>query len=293
MVGASDLPLGCLFFAELEPAALDFAGAAVLCFELAQPARLAQFFALQSAIQLHGADCFLPVGSSLGNRGLELAEPRFECVAPSSLNLAAKPAFVQCYHAARIPQKMGHFLNFGAGPNQLPEPWQNLGGADDIRKPLRFASGSVSRIHCEHVIEHASFSQGWHFLGDCLRVLEPGGVLRLSFPDPGRFIAATAADEMVWNERGDRYGELVAERVPSVRQARDQRRAAMTMLLGSWGHLSAWSAPVAAAALLACGFRFVYRRRYGEGFAGDADGHHKDVGREWATLETTIIEAEK
>ena len=84
------------------------------------------------------------------------------------------------------PSSRGLFLNFGAGPNQLPEPWQNLDPTHDIRKRLRFENGSVAAILAEHVIEHAPFLQVLGFFQECLRVLEPAGMLRIAFPDIGR-----------------------------------------------------------------------------------------------------------
>ena len=81
----------------------------------------------------------------------------------------------------------GWFLNFGAGPNQLSEPWQNLDPTHDIRKRLRFENGSVAAILAEHVIEHVPFLQVLGFFQECLRVLEPGECSASPFLTLGAF----------------------------------------------------------------------------------------------------------
>ena len=78
---------------------------------------------------------------------------------------------------------MNHHLHFGAGQNQLPEPWQNLDASHDIRKPLRFDNDTAAAVMAEHVIEHVSYFYALLFLGEAFRVLKPGGVLRVGFPD--------------------------------------------------------------------------------------------------------------
>ena len=197
---------------------------------------------------------------------------------------------------------MGHFLHFGAGPNQLPEPWQNLNAEHDIRKRLKFATGSASLVFSEHVIEHVPWLQGFGFLQECLRVLEPGGVLRLAFPDVRRFLDfGMASEEIKWNFLARRYCEAMGNdelRGEIIRQAEpdDKLRAAFLLLLIGWQHQTAWTLDTAAAVLLTIGFKSVVPCSYGSsrhtGLVG-VDGHHKDVGEKIAVWETTILEAQR
>lgn len=53
----------------------------------------------------------------------------------------------------------------------------------DVTKPLPFEDESVDAILCEEVIEHVSRIQGKLLLDECLRILVPGGILRLTTPD--------------------------------------------------------------------------------------------------------------
>ncbi len=191
---------------------------------------------------------------------------------------------------------MTHFLNFGAGPNQLPPPWQNLNAEHDIRKRLKFADDSAGGILAEHVIEHVPYLQGYGFLLECFRVLERGGVLRLAFPDPARLLAISMEGFRL-GPKADEYAIEIAKRPQGevVRRSRasEKGRASAAMMLIGWHHESMWSLLTAAACLCTIGFSRVASREYGKGVLGEADGHHKDVGLEMAILETTILEATK
>lgn len=192
---------------------------------------------------------------------------------------------------------MSQFLNFGAGPNQLPEPWQNLNAEHDIRKRLRFPDESVRGILAEHVIEHVPYLQAYGFLLECFRVLEPGGVLRLGFPDPVRLLAISM-DGFQLGPKADEYAAELTKRphgevVRRSSAGAEKARAAAGMMLIGWHHQSMWSLHTAAACLCTIGFRRVANREYGRGALEGVDGHHKDVGQEMALLETTILEATK
>jgi len=189
---------------------------------------------------------------------------------------------------------MSLFLNFAPGPNLLPEPWQNLGPAHDIRKRLKFESDSAAAILAEHVIEHVPFLQALGFFRECHRVLQPGGVLRIAFPDVGRFLVPHAP-EFVFNRAALRYAQNLAERkrIELPQSDLEKTRSALLHLLTGWGHQTAWTAESAAGALLVIGFSNVSRREYGQGDLNAVDGHHRDVGPELALLESTILEARK
>jgi hypothetical protein len=185
-------------------------------------------------------------------------------------------------------------LHFGAGLNQLPPPWQNLGPVHDIRKRLKFESASAEAILAEHVIEHVPFLQGLGFFRDCVRVLEPGGVLRVAFPDVGRFLLSDAA-ELGLNAAALCYADALASRpgIDLPKAPQGKARAALDQILTGWGHQTAWTEHSAAGALLVAGFSQVWRREYGRGELAGIDGHHLDVGEDLALLESTILEARK
>jgi SAM-dependent methyltransferase len=111
-------------------------------------------------------------------------------------------------------------LNIGCGPgSNLPQNWINLDGSwnawlakhstlrrllkflhllpsgkadipwaadillHDIRNPLPFEDSRISVIYASHLLEHLYLEEAKHFLKECYRVLEPGGILRMVVPD--------------------------------------------------------------------------------------------------------------
>jgi len=95
-----------------------------------------------------------------------------------------------------VPQKgqgeEPRFLNLGSGPRGIASnDWINVDGwidrnvhlAIDLNRPLPFDDNSFAGIFSEHVFEHFDLDQGESILRECLRVLKPGGSLRLIVPD--------------------------------------------------------------------------------------------------------------
>ena len=78
-------------------------------------------------------------------------------------------------------------VNIGAGDSGK-EGWVNLDGFTgsgvtclaDARKRLPFEDSSVRGIFSEHFFEHLDYcEEAPHFLRECFRSLQPGGVLRI------------------------------------------------------------------------------------------------------------------
>lgn len=207
---------------------------------------------------------------------------------------------VRARHGATVS---GDFLNFGAGQNQLPEPWQNLNASHDIRKPLRFADCSVKAILAEHVVEHVSFLSGVSFFRECSRVLEFDGVLRVAFPDISRFVCRSllggvgigGTTPFAFSASAITYAELMegAELPENMEQFKRRYRGHLENMLTGYGHQMAWTRESAAGVLLCAGFAVVVEQHYGRGALQGVDGHHLAVGRDAAVLETTILEATK
>ena len=56
----------------------------------------------------------------------------------------------------------------------------------DLRRPLPFPDGVAEMIFSEHFLEHLAYPEEvGNFLGDCYRILRPGGRILLSVPDSG------------------------------------------------------------------------------------------------------------
>lgn len=120
---------------------------------------------------------------------------------------------------AKFRGKRGIRANIGCGGNPVAG-WENLDLQNkegvscwDLRRGMPFEDDSVSVIFSEHVFEHLDRPRSTRpFLAECLRCLEPGGVLRLVVPDAGLYLKAYTAND--WDtlarirpleRRGDAY----------------------------------------------------------------------------------------
>ena len=79
-------------------------------------------------------------------------------------------------------------LNLGCGPDRR-EGWLNadLGLTGDLHlnvsRPFPFPDSFFALIFAEHLLEHLTEAAAAACLRECYRVLQPGGILRLSTPD--------------------------------------------------------------------------------------------------------------
>lgn len=89
-------------------------------------------------------------------------------------------------------------LHLGSGGVNKPG-WLNvdlvLARADaawDVSAGIPFATSSVDAIFHEHMLEHLDLNTGFAFSRECLRVLRPGGILRVAVPDAGALLRSYA-----------------------------------------------------------------------------------------------------
>jgi SAM-dependent methyltransferase len=57
----------------------------------------------------------------------------------------------------------------------------------DLRRGIPFDDGAFDLVYHSHLLEHIDREQAAGFLGECRRVLKPGGVLRVEVPDLARW----------------------------------------------------------------------------------------------------------
>ena len=90
-------------------------------------------------------------------------------------------------------------LNIGCGTD-YKEGWINIDNNSDhnitrldlnwdLRHYLPFPNDSVDFIFNEHFLEHLTVEQGKNAIREFLRVLKPGGVLRIAMPDLDKTVA--------------------------------------------------------------------------------------------------------
>jgi predicted SAM-dependent methyltransferase len=109
-------------------------------------------------------------------------------------------------------------LHLGCGRNLRPG-WINIDvfvpTADltlDLREPLPFPDASIATIYSEHFIEHIEEEDAVRLVAECVRVLRPGGLLSVGFPDAEEELQAYAS-----NDR--EFFDYVRWRIPSLRDA--------------------------------------------------------------------------
>lgn len=111
-----------------------------------------------------------------------------------------------------LHKKEGLNINLGSGGYGFPD-WvnidarrhhSNLSLAHDIRKPLPFKNSQAARIFAEHVLEHIDFWEDMpKVLGECYRVLQKGGRIRIIVPDGKRYLEAyVKQDPKLWEALG-------------------------------------------------------------------------------------------
>ena len=86
--------------------------------------------------------------------------------------LAKHPALRRALHMLHITEA-----------DKIQVRWNSDIVIHDLRQPLPFRDGSVSAVYSSHVLEHMYFNDGQRLIGECFRVLDEGGVLRLVVPD--------------------------------------------------------------------------------------------------------------
>ncbi len=182
------------------------------------------------------------------------------------------------------------YIQLGCGQNPLPSPWENYDREVNIEKKLPFPDGSARFIFAEHLIEHVPLAAGLAFIAECRRVLEPGGVLRLAFPDVSRFLESEL-DNTRCELRIERYCAFLTDHgVPNAGMADVFRH----IVQGS-GHRAIWSLTTAWAVLIAAGLT-PRECLYGDSDVTElrnVERHHFSVGDSVAIAETTILEAIK
>ena len=115
--------------------------------------------------------------------------------------------------ASRVPWLDAFLTRLGVLP---PTEFNGRTRTDDVRRHLPWPSSSVTAIYCGEMLEHFTAVDGLRFLGECFRVLVPGGVLRLRVPDNYNFWkqyiteydAVRALPRAQWTDRHSRWVEM-------------------------------------------------------------------------------------
>lgn len=172
-------------------------------------------------------------------------------------------------------------LHLGCQHNRI-NGWENLDYPEiDIRNPLPWPAESAAFVFLEHVIEHVPPSDAYQFFEEAWRVLAPGGVLRLAFPDVVR-IARMATDEYLHFLKTHGYGD-------------GSGGSAVKAIVTRHGHLGVWSAETMRVVLESVGFHVEMREPGDSRFLElrNLEQHGRQIGEDFNRVETVCLDAVK
>jgi predicted SAM-dependent methyltransferase len=188
-------------------------------------------------------------------------------------------------------------LQVGAGDNVLPG-WLNTDrdptpGSAYLDATHRFPlpDASFDYVMSEHTIEHLTLAQADSMLGECHRVLKPGGKVRIATPNL-RWVAGLL-DAQDGDERSRYIRWSTDTFLPGVGEYRPAY--VINQLVRGWGHRFIYDEATLSARLEKAGFRNV--QRFGVGESDDpeltgVDLHGADdASREMIRHETLVLQA--
>lgn len=145
-------------------------------------------------------------------------------------------------------------------------PWSRAIVRHDIRRRLPYPDGSVDAIYSSHTLEHLYLAEARQVLAECVRLLRPGGLLRLALPDAERL----AREFLAAAESGDPDAGFVFNR-RLLTHPEDRPRGVRHLMRLASGGIHRWQpAPSMVERLLAeAGFTGTRRLRYREGALPD------------------------
>jgi predicted SAM-dependent methyltransferase len=85
---------------------------------------------------------------------------------------------------AKIPLLKAALFHIGLiGTSTRSTEWSKGIFWHDVTRGLPYADNTVDKIYSSHMLEHMDRHAGERVIGECFRVLRPGGIFRLVVPD--------------------------------------------------------------------------------------------------------------
>lgn len=124
------------------------------------------------------------------------------------LSLTIRPLMVARYikeHAVRKLQIGAHVCALPGWLNTDLYPQSVTDVSLDATKTFPLPDESFDYVFSEHQLEHISYSEGVEMLGECRRILRPGGKIRLAVPSLDRLVELVKPTRTDLQERYIRY----------------------------------------------------------------------------------------
>jgi predicted SAM-dependent methyltransferase len=183
-------------------------------------------------------------------------------------------------------------LHLGAGEHPRPG-WLNTDLHDygrpeelvylDARRPFPLPDASFDFVYSEHMLEHLSYAEGLQCLHECLRVLRPGGGIRIATPSLERLV------RLYDSELTDVQRRYLRWAVDSFVPDTDEPLPGFVVnnFMHAWGHRFVYDRDTLRHALEAAGFVDVEDGRVGE------PEQHLQSEPEFNEYETIVLEAHR
>ena len=163
----------------------------------------------------------------------------------------------------------------------------------DAMKPFPFDNDTMDYVYSEHMIEHISWQSGLFMLQESLRVLKPGGTIRIATPDLAVLIGLYSRNGEAMGERyinwiTDRFLDGVTVYKPSF---------VINNAFRNWGHQFLYDAELLEMAMQEVGFTNI--RQYSVGESDDEnlrgiESHGKNVDDyDMDAFETMVFEGRR
>jgi len=181
-------------------------------------------------------------------------------------------------------------LQLGAGGHPV-EGWLNTDLHDygrpaelvylDVRKPFPLPDASFDFVYSEHMLEHLTYDEGHRCLRECLRVLRPGGTIRIATPSLERIAGLY--------DGGDLEARYVRWAVETLDPEVDAPLPGVVVnnFFHSWGHRFIYDPQTLRHALRQAGFVDIEERPVGE------LEHHLAEAPEFNEYETVVLEGRR
>ena len=151
----------------------------------------------------------------------------------------------------------------------------------DVRKPFPLPDASFDLVYSEHMIEHLTYADGQRCLGECFRVLRPGGTIRTATPSLERLARLYDGGPVQ-----ERYLHWAVETLAPEMDA-PLPGVVINNFFRSWGHRFVYDPQTLRHALEEAGFVDIAERPLGE-----LERHLADTP-EFNELETFVLEARR
>jgi len=185
---------------------------------------------------------------------------------------------------------LGHYLEGWLNTDILPTDRRTA--YLDAAKRFPIPSNSFDAIFAEHMLEHIAFKDGQHMLRECLRILKPGGRIRIVTPRLG-FLFDMLKEPLSPTQLG--YIRFTREQwMPEATS--DEASFVVNNMFYNYGHRFIYDERTLVASLATAGFTAIVQGRTCDSDDPNfqsVDQHWKLVGHDYNNLESMVFEAAK